>query len=115
MSLIIENTTASKIDLFIDEGKSVKIFAFPGDPRVPIPADSDVFLVRVPHIEPSEELGIVSSQKAREKIPVVEIIGRGFDAYIIESLAIGEGGTVNGVALKVGSPVDDDGILFNAE
>lgn len=115
MTIFIENTTASTVDLLIQEGKFVKAFAFPGDLRIPIPAGSEAHLIRVPHVEPSEKLGMILSQEAREKIPVDETIGRGFDAYIIESLEAGQGGRVNNVPIEAGSQTNDAEILFIAE
>lgn len=114
MAISIENTIVSTIDLLREEGGFLKVFAFPGDARVRIPAGQQELLVRTPHIEFSDNEAVVTRNGARTQIPASEAVGKGLDAYIIDSLAEGKGGKVNGDAIEAGSQSDDGGILFIA-
>ena len=111
MTLSIENKENSGIALLESDGAgfSAKLrpFAFPGQRVDILPGRRTV--IRVPE---QESDGLVSVSGAREQIPLVEAMGKGFEAYDIESLPVGQGGRVNGRAMNAGEQVEDFGIIF---
>lgn len=117
MTISIENKEGSGVALLEIVGAGVDSalvpFCFPLQ-KVSIPEETRKYLVRVPLVEPSEGRGLISMERAREAIPMVEAIGKELDAYAIESLSEGQGGIVNGVRVELGIPIEDLGISYTA-
>lgn len=117
MTLSIEIKKDALLSLFkhVGEGDNASLvpFLFPGQ-RIQLPSDDHarVYLTRVPVAENTE--GLVAVDGAREDLPAGEIIGMGFDGYIVESSVEKSGGKVNGMTMDAGASIEDEGIVFIA-
>ena len=117
MTISIENREGSGIALLEMTSGGVDStlvpFCFPLQ-KVSLSEGTRKYLVRVPLVESSDGRSLISLERAREAIPTVEAMGKELDAYVIESLSEGQGGTVNGVKVELGTPVEDLGITYTA-
>jgi hypothetical protein len=111
MTISIENRDRSGLVLLqiVMQGdhEVLKPFAFPSQ-GTPIKLENGqtIFLVRVPLVESNSDTAVVPSDEAREIIPVEEIIGKGLDGYLVNSLADGHGGKINGAPIEAGASID---------
>ena len=112
--ITIENKSDSGVALLqnvgIGEKSALVPFAFPSERKeIGESYDKFVYLTRVPVTEVSAA-AIMVTEGAREKIPIVEVIGKNLEAYMIESAER----KVNGITIAVGTSVEDAGINFIA-
>lgn len=89
-------------------------FAWPADEVTLEPRTLHYCLLRVPLVEPSSGGNLVSlsTDGAREAVPVAETIGKGLNGYIINSK--GSGANINGRDILAGTEEEDEGIIFIA-
>lgn len=119
MTISIEVASDSDVMVLQTVGEGPRSFLVPlvspGGDKVILPSQPRYhYLMRVPLVKPVTFQDIVVTEEARSAIPVGEVIGKNLEAYIVESLPAGQGGSVNSQSVKIGTSEEDLGVIFTA-